>query len=156
MDPLYRTTLVYYQVFVNGFHERCRSIALKRGAGPRKRLKHFLACTAYRAFPIFRKILKPGSLGYLPFSVSLVGVVYISAVDRLALVHLFGICHAFSFYFSVIIPVMFSRICSRSFTINSKDGSRGSARSQTPVLTPGISGRSIFLSMRMMISGRYS
>ena len=58
--------------------------------------EHFFPGPAYRAFPVFGQILKPGTLGNLPLSVSPVGVINIAAIKGLALPHFLWSCHIIS------------------------------------------------------------
>ena len=60
---------------------------------PNQRSEHFLARTAYRALPIFRQILKPGTFWDLPFPVSSVRIINVPAIYGLALPHLFRSRH---------------------------------------------------------------
>lgn len=59
----------------------------------RKRLEHLFPCSANRAFPILGQVFEKSALRDLALSVSLVRVIDISAIDCLALPHVFRSCH---------------------------------------------------------------
>jgi energy-coupling factor transporter ATP-binding protein EcfA2 len=95
----------------------------RHGTGSCKRLEHFFACTADRAFPIVRQISKLSTFRNLTLSVSLVWIVNVSASSSLTLIHLFWFCQ-FIILSSLIQKIMQSK-CQLSFanefyTINQK------------------------------------
>ena len=65
------------------------------GSRTSQRPEHFFAGAAYRAFPIFRKILKTSSLGNFASAVSSVRVIDVSTIRRLTLIHFLRFCHYF-------------------------------------------------------------
>ena len=57
------------------------------------RFKHFFTAAADPAFPIVRQIQKRTAFGNFASAIASVGVIYISTVNRLTLIHLMGLSH---------------------------------------------------------------
>ena len=56
-------------------------------------LETFFACTASRASPILRCLIKGGTLGYFAFSIAAIRIINTTTIDRLTLIHLFWFGH---------------------------------------------------------------
>jgi len=84
---------LFVRIFLSCSLDRFKSIFLLEyfnRALSAKRLEHFFAGAARRAFPVVRQVFKPSASGDFAFTVSPVRIIKISAVNRLALIHFFG------------------------------------------------------------------